>query len=134
MKTNQKANKFKKRISSPGAIHRNGTEKIKDKNSDELMVIRDPYNKKDYFLSVIDTFVLSKREYVVAYNYVPDDGNHDDPELVIMRTEFAKTGEQLFYSIKDEMELEKAFVFFMRRYYESSVPDKKARSGVNTLR
>jgi len=134
MKTNQKTNKLKKIIFSPGAGSTTSSGKIKDKNSDELMVIRDPYSKKDYYLSVIDTFVLSKREYVVAYNYVPDDGNHDNPELVIMRTEFAKTGEQLFYSIKDEMELEKAFVFFMRRYYDSSVPDKKARSGVNTLK
>ena len=65
------------------------------------------------------------------YNYAPDDGNHDKPELVIMRTEYSKNGDQLFYSIKDGTELETAFVYFMRRYYNSETPDAKARRGVS---
>ena len=81
-------------------------EHLKNSREDELIVIRDPYNKKDYYMSVIDTFVIMKKEYIVMYNYAPDDGNHDKPELVIMRTEYAKSGEQLFYSIKDGTELE----------------------------
>ena len=64
------------------------------------------------------------------YNYAPDDGNHDKPELVIMRTEFTKKGDQLFYSIKDTAELDIAFSVFMRRYYGSSVPDEQSRLGV----
>ena len=92
-------------------------DRISDKNDNELIVIRDPYTNKEYYLSMIDTFVLNKNEYVVMYNYVPDDGSHEDPELVIMRTEFSVTGDQLFYSIKDSIELETAFVCFMRRYY-----------------
>lgn len=99
---------------------------------DELIVIRDVSNNKEYYLSIVDTFVLTKREYVVMYNYVPDNGNHDDPELVIMRTEFSPKGDQIFYSIKDPDELELAFTCFMRRYYDSSTPDKKARYGVGT--
>ena len=71
-------------------------EHLKNSREDELIVIRDPYNKKDYYMSVIDTFVIMKKEYIVMYNYAPDDGNHDKPELVIMRTEYAKSGEQLF--------------------------------------
>ena len=61
------------------------------------------------------------------YNYVPDDGSHVDPELVIMRTEFSKTGDQYFYSIKDSIELETAFVCFMRRYYGSVKPGVKVK-------
>jgi len=107
-------------------------EHIRRRAGDELALIRDPYNKKDFYMTIIDTFVLAKVEYVVMYNYVPDDGNHKKPELVIMRTEFSEGGDQYFYSIKDEGELERAFVVFMRRYYGSSAPDKKSKSGVVT--
>ncbi len=132
MKTNQKNNK--KKIGRTGRANdskfRAPSDLIKD-DKDELVVIRDASNGKEYFLSIVDTFVLNKREYVVMYNYVPDDGNHESPELVIMRTEFAAKGDQYFYSIKDPGELELAFTCFMRRYYSSSVPDKQARRGVN---
>lgn len=100
------------------------------KKQDELIVIRDVSNNKEYYLSVIDTFIYAKKEYVVMYNYAPDDGNHDKPELVIMRTEFTPKGDQLFYSIKDKNEIEIAFAYFMRRYYNSDVPDKQSRRGV----
>lgn len=112
--------------------NQNAIPNLKKEEKDELIVIRDVQNNKEYYLSIVDTFVLSKREYIVMYNFVPDDGNHKDPELVIMRTEFTQKGEQLFYSIKDSDELEMAFTCFMRRYYSSSVPDKKARHGVAT--
>ena len=107
-------------------------EHIKKNAGDELVVIRDPYNKKDFYMMMIDNFVLAKVEYAVMYNYVPDDGNHRKPELVIMRTTFSDNGEQFFYSIKDGAELERAFVLFMRRYYGSSVPDKKSKNGIAT--
>ena len=55
-------------------------EHLKNSREDELIVIRDPYTRKEYYLSMIDTFVLNKNEYVVMYNYVPDDGSHEDPE------------------------------------------------------
>ncbi len=86
------------------------------KEGDALAVIRDASNGKEYYLSMIDSFMIEKIEYVVMYNYEPDDGNHADPELVIMRTEYARNGDQYFYSIKDESELEAAFTVFMRRY------------------
>ena len=61
-------------------------EHLKESRGEELIVMRDPYAKKDYYLSRIDSFTLMKTEYVVMYNYVPDDGSHTKPELVIMRT------------------------------------------------
>ncbi|MBO7563926.1 MAG: DUF1292 domain-containing protein [Clostridiales bacterium] len=97
------------------------------KEGDALAVIRDASNGKEYYLSMIDSFVIEKIEYVVMYNYEPDDGNHPDPELVIMRTEYAKNGDQYFYSIKNESELEAAFTVFMRRY-AANVKDKKPKN------
>lgn len=131
MKTTQRKsnNPFKgKNSSTPQS-----TVKKRRGSEDELVVIRDVSNNKDYFLSIVDTFVYAKKEYVVMYNYVPDDGNHEKPELVIMRTEFTNKGDQLFYSIKDSNELEIAFSCFMRRYYGSVVPNEKKRTGVRTL-
>jgi len=118
--------KSNKRKAQPKSAKR--PERISDKNDNELIVIRDPYSRKDYYLSVIDTFVMQKKEYIVMYNYVPDDGSHKNPELVIMQTEFSVTGDQYFYSIKDPIELETAFVCFMRRYYGSVRPDMKVKT------
>ena len=97
------------------------------KEGDALAVIRDASNGKEYYLSMIDTFMIEKIEYVVMYNYEPDDGNHADPELVIMRTEYARNGDQYFYSIKNESELEAAFTVFMRRYAANVKERKKKR-------
>ncbi|NLW88339.1 MAG: DUF1292 domain-containing protein [Clostridiaceae bacterium] len=91
------------------------------KSENALAVIRDVINHKEYYLSVIDSFMIDGREYVVMYNYEPDDGSHAEPELVIMRTEFSSGGDQLFYSIRDNNELHKAFIVFMRRFHTSNV-------------
>jgi len=91
-----------------------------NKSDDALAVLRDTSNGKEYYLSIIDSFSVSGRDYVVMYNYEPDDGNHADPELVIMRTEYARTGDQYFFSIKDKHELDVAFDFFMNRFSSSS--------------
>ncbi|MDD3959017.1 MAG: DUF1292 domain-containing protein [Clostridiaceae bacterium] len=111
MKTkSQKKNKTEKRIAAPQ----------KSKKTDGAMaVIRDVINSKEYYLSIIDSFMIEGREYVVMYNYEPDDGNHAEPELVIMRTEFSQSGDQLFYSIRDNNELHRAFIIFMRRFHSS---------------
>lgn len=123
MKTNPKSNKkiIQKAPKAPTSID---TEKaIKD---EDLIVIKDASNGKEFFLSVIDTFVISKTEYIVMYNYEPDDGNHRKPELVIMRTGFAEKGDQYFYSIKDPAELELAFTHFMRRFDADMTSNTKA--------
>ena len=107
-------------------------EHLKDSKNEELIVMRDPYSKKDYYMSRIDQFTIMKNEYVVMYNYVPDDGSHTKPELVIMRTAIGENGERVYYSIKDGEELEKAFVFFMRRYYGAQAPETRAKNGVSS--
>lgn len=105
-------------------------ETLKADSGDDLLVIRDAYSHKEYYLSVIDSFLLQKSEYFVMYNYVPDNGSHVAPELVIMRSGRSPKGDQILYSIKDKDELDRAFVCFMRRFYASGVPDDKARNGV----
>jgi len=91
-----------------------------NKSDDALAVLRDASNGKEYYLSIIDSFSVSGRDYVVMYNYEPDDGNHADPELVIMRTEYAGSGDQYFFSIKDTHELDVAFDLFMNRFSSST--------------
>ena len=91
-----------------------------NKSDDALAVIRDVSSGKEYFLSIIDSFSLAGRDYVVMYNYEPDDGNHADPELVVMRAEYAQNGDQHFFSIKDKHELDSAFDLFMNRFSSST--------------
>lgn len=100
-------------------------------NDDELIVIKDISTGKDFYLMVIDNFSYKRREYYVMYNYVPDDGNHSKPELVIMRTSFTEKNKQCFYSIKDSRELEEVFSYFMDRYYNSPSPTKSDRRGID---
>ncbi|MBR3533002.1 MAG: DUF1292 domain-containing protein [Clostridiales bacterium] len=98
---------------------------------DELIVINDVSTNKNYYLSVIDDFFYKEKEYIVMSNYTPDNGEHADPELVIMETKFNDKGSQIFISIRDENELEVAFSLFMRRYYDSDVPGRQRRVGVS---
>jgi len=100
--------------------HKTHTSLGMNKSNDALAVIRDASNGKEYFLSIIDSFSMTGRDYVVMYNYEPDDGNHAEPELVIMRTEFAKNSDQYFFSITDKHELDAAFALFMNRFSTSS--------------
>ena len=130
-KTNNKPTGLKKKI----ALEKDRKAKLagkhlKESRGEELMVMRDPYSKKDYYMSRIDSFTLMKTEYVVMYNYVPDDGSHTKPELVIMRTAIGENGDRVYYSIKDGEELERAFVFFMRRYYGAQAAETRAKNGV----
>ena len=130
--TNNKPAGFRKKKAIKEAQKaRQAGENLKtDSGSDDLLVIRDAYSHKEYYLSIIDTFALQKSEYFVMYNYVPDNGSHTPPELVIMRAGRSPKGDQILYSIKDKDELDRAFVCFMRRFYASRVPDDKARNGV----
>jgi len=52
---------------------------------------------------------MNGHDYVAMYNYEPDDGNHREPEIVIMRAERNVAGEQYFKSIKNKTELADAF-------------------------
>ena len=128
--SNKAAGLRKKKAIKEAQKAKQAGENLKANKSDDLLVIRDAYSHKEYYLSVIDTFLLQKTEYFVMYNYVPDNGNHTPPELVIMRAGRSPKGDQILYSIKDKSELDRAFVCFMRRFYASGVPKDKARNGV----
>ncbi|MBR5182356.1 MAG: hypothetical protein IKW88_08885 [Clostridiales bacterium] len=128
--SNRPAGLRKKKALKEAQKAKQAGENLKSGSSDDLLVIRDAYSHKEYYLSVIDSFLLSKSEYFVMYNYVPDNGSHTPPELVIMRAGRSPKGDQILYSIKDKNELDRAFVCFMRRFYASRVPDDKTRNGV----
>lgn len=89
-------------------------------NDDVLAVITDVDSGREYYMSFIDSFQLNGKDYVVMYNYEPDDGNHGDPEIAIMRSERHTTGEQYFKSIRNKKELEAAFDMFYRRFEHGS--------------
>ncbi|MBP5179941.1 MAG: DUF1292 domain-containing protein [Clostridiales bacterium] len=128
MKTNQRSGFFRSILGI-----RDKTPFISRKKtgaSDELIAIRDVSTNKDYYLSVVDDFFYKEKEYIVMTNYAPDNGNHDNPELVIMETKFNEKGDQIFISIRDKNELEVAFSVFMRRYYDSDAPGRQDRVGV----
>ena len=72
-KTSQTKKSKSKSIRKPLFTHHS------PKEGDALAVIRDASNGKEYYLSMIDTFMIEKIEYAVMYNYEPDDGNHADP-------------------------------------------------------
>ena len=94
------------------------------RKDDALAVLRDVSNGKEYYLSIIDSFSVRNKEYVVMYNYEPDDGNHSAPEFVIMRSEYSDRGSQCFYSITDGRELDMAYAIFAERF-----TSKKEKSG-----
>ena len=127
---NKPAGLRKKKAIKEAQKARQAGENLKSGTNDDLLVIRDAYSHKEYYLSVIDSFLLQKYEYFVMYNFVPDTGSHTPPELVIMRAVRSPKGDQILYSIKDKDELDRAFVCFMRRFYASRVPDDKTRNGV----
>lgn len=126
MKTTQKS-KFSKFLSK-FKVDNNYNKQRTDE--DDLIVISDVTSGREFYLAVIDNFVMSQNEYVVMHNYEPDDGNHAKPELVIMRTEYSEKTGQVFYSIKDSFELEAAFTAFIRRFYEN---EQKNRSRKNAF-
>jgi hypothetical protein len=83
---------------------------------DVLAVLADIDNGHEYYMSIIDSFQLKNREYMVMFNYEPDDGSHAEPEIIILRAEHHASGEQYFLSIKDRVELDAAFDQFFRRF------------------
>ncbi len=86
---------------------------------DILAVIADIDSGHEYYMAFVDEFKFDGNEYVVMYNYEPDDGQHADPELIIMRSQRHVDGEQYFLSIKNRKELDAAFNIFFQRFEES---------------
>ncbi len=86
---------------------------------DVLAVLTDIDNGHEYYMSFIDSFQMKNHEYIVMYNYEPDDGSHAEPEITILRSERHDNGEQYFMSIKNHEELNAAFDLFFKRFEES---------------
>ncbi len=86
----------------------------------ELIVLEDVDNGNEYYLAVIDSFVVNGREYVAMSAYEPDDGTHRDPEFVIMRFARGSGNEQYYQSIRSRRELNLVFETFFDRYTASA--------------
>jgi uncharacterized protein YrzB (UPF0473 family) len=86
---------------------------------DVLAVLVDIDNGHEYYMSIIDSFQMKNHEYVVMYNYEPDDGRHTDPEITILRAERHTSGEQFYMSIKNRHELDTSFEWFFKRFEEA---------------
>jgi uncharacterized protein YrzB (UPF0473 family) len=86
---------------------------------DILAVLVDVDNGHEFYMAFIDAFQMKNREYLVMYNYEPDDGSHAEPELTILRAVRHANGEQYFMSIKNKHELDAAFEVFFKRFEES---------------
>lgn len=102
----------KKRTADPSRPAR----KERVAKDDVLAVIVDVDNGREYYMAFIDSFTMQGRDYVVMYNYEPDDGDHQEPEIAIMRSERHVSGEQYFKSIKNKTELSDAFEVFYHRF------------------
>jgi len=65
-------------------------------------------------------FKIEKNTYAVMTPYEPEQVKAKDAEVVILRSQVAKNGDQLYISIRDKKELERAFDEFFKRFEESS--------------
>ena len=87
---------------------------------EEVAVIIDLQTKAEYYMFIIDTFNIERRSYVAMIPYEPERVRSKNSELVILRSQVAKNGDQLYISIRNKKELESAFDAFFRRFEESS--------------
>ncbi len=85
-------------------------------NDQILLIVVDQRNGKEHYMSQIDAFIFRDTEYTVLYNYEFDNGEHKDPEVVIMRTYRDANGDQYFTSIRDKKELKLVFELFYERF------------------
>ena len=83
--------------------------------SDEIMVLEDLDNGREYYLFAVDRFTLRGRPYAVLASYEPDEGSRRIPDLVIMRYRLAENGQQYYTSIRSVEELDEAFDVFYDR-------------------
>lgn len=83
--------------------------------SDEIMVLEDLDNGREYYLFAVDRFTVRGRPYAMLASYEPDEGSRRIPDLVIMRYRLAENGQQYYTSIKSVEELDEAFDVFYDR-------------------
>lgn len=96
----------------------------KAKNStqkeEEVAVIVDVRTNAEFYMFIIDMFRIEKRAYTVMVPYEPASIQSKKSELVILRSQVAKNGDQLYISIRNKKELGRAFDVFFERFEEST--------------
>ncbi len=96
--------------------------KAKDhvQQDEEVAVIVDVQSNAEYYMFIIDTFRIDKRAYAVMVPYEPASIQSKKSELVILRSQIAKNGDQIYIAIRNKKELESAFDVFFERFEEST--------------
>ena len=95
------------------------SEKQNGAKEEEVAVIVDAQSGAEYYMFQIDFFKVDKRAYTVMVPYTPDRTKQKEAEVVILRSQSAKNGDQLYIAIRDKKELEAAFDVFFKRFEES---------------
>ena len=109
----------KKRENLAGKGH-----KLRDdsaQSDEEVAVITDVRTGAEYYMFMIDEFAVGRVKYTVMVPYEPDRVKAKDAEIVILRSQIAKNGDQLYVSITDKKELNAVFDVFFRRFEESEL-------------
>jgi len=111
--TNATKKKHNDVLPAPQTDKQNG---VKD---EEVAVITDMQNGAEYYMFQIDFFQIDKKSYTVMVPYEPDRSKRKEAEVVILGSQIAKNGDQLYIAIRDKKELEQAFDVFFKRFEES---------------
>lgn len=90
--------------------------------SDEIMVLEDLDNGREYYLYAIDRFTVRGRPYAMLASFEPDEGKRRIPNLVMMRYQLSDNGQQYYTSIRNEEELDEAFDVFYDRLEKGLFP------------
>lgn len=113
----KKRKKMKK--SKPGKKKDVPYPKSKNPSEEEVAVIVDLKSNNEYYMFIIDFFKIEGKSYVVMVPYEPVEVRSKNAEVVILRSKVNKEGEQLYMSITDKKELNRAFDVFFKRFEEA---------------
>lgn len=89
------------------------------KKDEEVAVIVDVKSGAEYYMFPIDFFKMDKRSYVAMVPYEPVAARSRDAEVVILRSQISKEGNQIYISINNRKELKKAFDVFFSRFEDA---------------
>jgi len=92
---------------------------LSDKNEEEVAVIVDVKSGSEYYMFPVDFFKIERRSYVAMVPYEPVAARSKDAEVVILRSQVTKEGDQLYIAINDKKELKDAFEVFFKRFEEA---------------
>lgn len=89
------------------------------RKDEEVAVIVDIKSGSEYYMFPVDFFKIGKRSYVAMVPYEPVVARSKDAEVVILRSQVTKEGEQLYIAINNKKELNEAFEIFFNRFAEA---------------